>query len=651
MEIRNYGICGANSRQIIDGSFDEVEKFKPTLAIVLAGANDCGNVNALLPPAAFRKNYREMMSRLNALGARIITLTIAPLMDRAFKHSFGEKPFSGFMPNERVQLMNAIIWEEAAAAGASVIDLYSVFAETDLESVHGFIRHRRNYQGVDDGCHPTRSGYRKMARLIYDRIRALNADTTRIACIGDSITYGAYTPGEGKAELNGLNYPGLLNRMLNPVDEPAKPVADFIKKGVIYQVSMRAFSKEGNFAAITSRMKEIAATGATILYLLPFVESDPDMDRNHWSQRQKASGCDNPRNPYRISDFFKVDPEFGTEEDLKALVAAAHANGMKIIADLVYFHAGPTFAVRHPTFVVRNPDGTPADGAWAFPKLEFANPELREYLWQNMEHFIRDFDFDGYRCDVGAQIPLDFWEEGRRRIEKIKPDVIMLDEGIREDDHRAAFDIDYCWENAFLQEVLQGDATAEEFALQLQEVTDKALKGALFLRNYDNHDISNDQYEERFERRYGPRAVDMLLTYCYTHHGVPFIYCGCEFNDGARHSIFGNKGQYVIDRGGDHRQRLALLQKLAKIHSEIPAFYDGSLAYIHTNYPKEIFSYIREANGERYYVAMNFTTHPVRFLPEIDTFAPAGEPLLAARAKVIDNEIEIGSYGFIITRI
>ena len=320
---------------------------------------------------------------------------------------------------------------------------------------------------------------------------------------------------------------------------------------------------------------------------------------------------------------------------------------MKTMADLVYFHAGPTFAKRHPDFVLRNADGTPADGQWAFPKLDFGNPELRELLWANMERLVRDFDFDGFRCDVGASVPLDVWEEGRRRVEKIKPGVILLDEGTRGDDQRAVFDMNYCFANGFVEDVLRGDVPAEDFARVLDVVEAGAPRGARFLRNYDNHDIANDRGEERLERICGPRAADMLLVLCHTIGGIPFLYCGCEFNDAARHSIFANKGQYVIDRGGDHTPRQTLLRDLARLHKSEPALWRGSRAWVRTDRPEQILSYVREADGRRLYVALNFSTHPVRFAPRGLDLAGAGEPLLAARASREGGEVEIGGYGYL----
>ena len=90
---------------------------------------------------------------------------------------------------------------------------------------------------------------------------------------------------------------------------------------------------------------------------------------------------------------------------------------MKVMFDLVYFHCGPhaVFLKDHPDYIVRNPDGTPKLGDWAFPEMDIANPAVREYLYANMLSFIRDHDVDGFRCDVADMLPVDFWEEGARR--------------------------------------------------------------------------------------------------------------------------------------------------------------------------------------------------------------------------------------------
>ena len=652
MEIRNFGISGANSAVVLEKEIPEVVAFRPTLSIVLVGTNDCGNKDALRGTEAFRATLREIYARLGAAGSRIIALTIPPLMDRSFKVSFGEEPFGGFLPESRVRMANAAVVEEAARAGAALVDLHAAFSATDLESVYGYLRHRRNYDGVDDGCHPTAEGYRKMAFLVHDKIRALGWDVSRIACVGDSITYGAYERGAGEATRDGRNYPGLLHLLLEPNDAPARAVPGFVREASIYQLSLRAFTEEGTLAAAARHLPAIAATGATIVYLLPIVEADADEDRAHWSARQRASGCENPRNPYRISDFYRIDPEYGDEADLADFVRTAHANGLRVILDLVYYHAGPTFAKRHPDFVRRGEDGTAKDGQWCFPELDFDNPALREYLWDNMVHFVEKFDVDGYRCDVGDAVPLDFWEEGRRRVERVKPDVFMLCEGVRPDGQLAAFDANYCFANGLIGAVLRRDMPAADLALVVREWEARMPRGARLLRNHDNHDIANDQYDARFERLYGPCAGDLLLAFDYTMGGIPFVYCGAEFNDCARHSIFARKGQFTVDRSGDHRQRRRLLAELARIHRSEPALLETQRRFVGTGYPAEVLAFVADAPGGKgsVFVALNFSAHPLMTRPEGVSLEGA-ETLLAERAEIAGGEVSLGAYGFAILRL
>ncbi|MBO7310659.1 MAG: hypothetical protein J6U86_04630, partial [Clostridia bacterium] len=131
-----------------------------------------------------------------------------------------------------------------------------------------------------------------------------------------------------------------------------------LSKKIIYQIVFKMFTVEGTIKAATEKLKHVADIGIDIIYLSPFFEADDDMDRSAWSERQIRSGMNNPKNPYRISDYFKIDPEYGDESDLEEFVKTAHGLGLKVIFDLVYMHCGPGKFVReHPTFVQRDENG------------------------------------------------------------------------------------------------------------------------------------------------------------------------------------------------------------------------------------------------------------------------------------------------------
>ena len=227
----------------------------------------------------------------------------------------------------------------------------------------------------------------------------------------------------------------------------AKAAPEFLKDSVIYQINLRTFTPDGTLRAAERLLPHIAALGADMVYLCPVTLADDDPRPEFWSDRQKQSGLNNPKNIYRVGDYYAVDPEYGTDDDLKSFVRTAHGLGLRVLLDLVYYHCGPSaaFLAEHPDFAVRDENGEIRNGHWHFPELNFASSGLREYLWRNMEYFVREFDVDGYRCDVAGAVPLDFWEEGRRRIDALKPGLIMLaeSEGDRREEQRAAFELNY----------------------------------------------------------------------------------------------------------------------------------------------------------------------------------------------------------------
>jgi hypothetical protein len=169
-----------------------------------------------------------------------------------------------------------------------------------------------------------------------------------------------------------------------------RTLPEYVKSGVMYQLFLRPFTPEGTFKAAEAMLPHLASLGVDIIYLCPFFAADTDEDIAGWSDRQRGSNLGQPKNPYRIADYFHVDEEYGTDEDCVNFVAAAHALGMRVIFDLVYFHCGPTavFLAEHKDFVMLDEDGKIAVGEWRFPRLNFENRELRDYLISNMKALI-----------------------------------------------------------------------------------------------------------------------------------------------------------------------------------------------------------------------------------------------------------------------
>ena len=408
----------------------------------------------------------------------------------------------------------------------------------------------------------------------------------------------------------------------------AKTVPEWISRGVMYQINLRAYTPEGTLKAAEAKLKELADLGVTIVYLCPVFVADDDMDREFWSPRQKKSGMDDPRNPYRMKDFYHVDPEYGTDADLRSYVDTAHKLGLRVMLDMVYFHCGPTAVLidRDPNFVKRDKDGKIIAGPWKFPLLNFESPELREYLFKNMEQWVRDYGVDGFRMDVADRIPLDFWETARERLEKLDPDIAFLAEGIHKENQLKAFDLCYGWRfSSPARNVIVRGASARSIR-DYKEKFRKArpIGGDRVIHFIDNHDISNEDHENRTEKRYGEKGVNAALAMMFTLDGTPMLYCGQEVCDKNRHSIFGSKFGCMVDWANadsdEAKRRKAILRQLIETRNSRPELTFGELIWLDNSAETDVVTYLRKLDDRQTLILVNCRAKPV----SVDVRMPDG---------------------------
>ena len=419
---------------------------------------------------------------------------------------------------------------------------------------------------------------------------------------------------------------------------------------MIYQIFLRSFTPEGTLNAAIPMLPHVKSLGTDYVYLCPTFVQDDDMDEAYWSGNQRRCALGNPCNPYRIKDYYHVDPEYGTDDDLRRFADAVHANGMKLMLDLVYFHCGPTavFLKEHPDFIVRDEDGTPHIGDWHFPQLDYNNPELCEYMWQNMEYLVREFDADAFRCDVADLVPIDFWVEGRRRVRAIKADFIMLIEGLYEPRWREAYDLIYeFWMSASMKKVLAGTEPASHIADRRKEYEDKYIFGGTTLLNWENHDYASGTWTERPDKHFGREATDTMLFLIYTMRGEPFLYNGNEIADGNVHSIYANRhhgGNMVIAwqnaLTADGKARLALVRELDALRKSHPALSDGTMTFLPAQ-NDGILAFVRETDSERLACLVNMRSETAAY-----TLDAAAGIVCGRGASLSDNTVTLSPYGF-----
>jgi glycosidase len=380
--------------------------------------------------------------------------------------------------------------------------------------------------------------------------------------------------------------------------EPARPSRDWVRDGVVYEIFPRAFSQQGNFNGITARLDDLKALGVNILWLMPI----------HPIGQEKKKGTIG--SPYAVRDYYGINPDYGTKEDFKKLIAEAHRRGLKVIIDIVANHTSwDSVMMKWPEFYEHD-----ASGHITFPhdwsdvaELNYSNPQLRRYMTDMLKYWVREFDLDGFRCDVAEEVPTDFWENARAELDKIKPDIAMLAEGHKAELLLKAFDFDYSWPlHSSLTNALQGRRSASDLRAEWEKEFKEWPRGALHMRFSDNHD------ERRAIARFGEPAALAASALMFTLDGVPLLYNGMEVGDTTE------SGAPALF------EKLPIFWPIAERRPEFPRFYKqmmalrrssnalrrGSVEWLRNSDEARVLSYLRRTKDEEVLMAVNLSNRP-----------------------------------------
>jgi cyclomaltodextrinase len=396
---------------------------------------------------------------------------------------------------------------------------------------------------------------------------------------------------------------------------PARPSPDWLRSGVIYEIFPRDFSAAGNIAGITARLDDLHKLGVNILWTMPI---HPIGEKG----RKGEFGS-----PYSIRDYYAVDPHYGTLDDYKQFVAGAHQRGMKVIMDLVANHtAWDNVMMTNKDFYKQDGSGnviSPVPDWTDVAGLNYANPDLRQYMITMLKFWIKECDVDGFRCDAAPMVPKDFWEQVRTELSAVKPDIMMLDEGEQPDLLTNAFDVDYSWKLMWtMNDVLSHDAPASNLRRSWEEGRAQNPRDALHMRISDDHD------ETRAIARYGVRGALAASALMFTLDGVPLIYNGMEAGDAtesADPALFDKLNICWHPHQSDRPDFHAIYHSLIQLRKQNPAFRTADVQWLHNSSEATLATYVRATDKDEFLVAINFANRPLDAnveLKETNGFVP-----------------------------
>jgi glycosidase len=420
----------------------------------------------------------------------------------------------------------------------------------------------------------------------------------------------------------------------------ARPVPAWLNRSSIYELWLDAFSKEGNLRGAIPGLQHIADLGATIVYLGPIAKR---------SANPKAS-------PYSIADYNAIDPEAGSAQDLRDFVAAAHKLHLKVMLDIVYYHTAPDNIMmqKDPGFFVKTDDGKIARGFWPQPLPDFSKPEVRKYLTDSLVRWVREFEIDGFRCDVGGGIPESFWVEARKALDKVNPEVVLLSESDRPNDQVEAFDINYNFNYYLaLRSVLRDGAPAIDVRKSWQTMHDTMPRGARLLHFSDNHDWP------RAVVQFGEKGAMAASVLNFTLDGIPFIYNGQEVDD-ATATAWRQLAPIRWSDPGNHADQESIeatesmYNKLFAVRASEPALTSGTVTWINNDQPDSVLSFLRKFGNAEVLVIVNLSNRNIHVtidLPVMDYYSVQN---LLAPGKIWFSlysgrvSSDLGAFGYVV---
>ncbi len=380
----------------------------------------------------------------------------------------------------------------------------------------------------------------------------------------------------------------------------ARPSPDWLRDAIVYEIYPRAFSPGGDFKGVLPQLDRLKNLGITVLWLMPI----------HPVGKEKAKGT--LGSPYAVRDYDAINPEFGSAEDLKRLVTAAHLRGMKVLIDVVANHTSwdSVLMSKHPDWYTHDAAGkiVPPNPDWVdVADLDWSRPALREYMGGMLVRWLRDFGLDGFRCDYASGVPTDFWESVRPQLDRVRPGLAFLAESDDPALLRSAFDIDYAWDFYHaMSDALAGRKPASAVREVWQAAEARYPRGALRLRFSDNHD------QLRASGQGGLPAALAASAVMFTLDGVPLLYNGMEVGDtveSAAPALF--ERAPIQWEMAERRPHVGpYYRALAELRRAHPAFTRGTVRWLRNSDEQRVLSYERAAGGESLVVVVNLSSRP-----------------------------------------
>ncbi len=383
---------------------------------------------------------------------------------------------------------------------------------------------------------------------------------------------------------------------------------EWTKNSVLYEVNTRQYTPQGTFTAFAEHLPRLKSLGVDILWFMPIF---PIGEKNKKGELGSY---------YSVRDYLNVNPEFGTLDDFKAVLAKAHDLGFKVVIDWVPNHTSwdNKLTIEHPEWYVKDSTGNfipPIGFDWTdVIQLDWSKKELQDYMIDALKFWV-NMGVDGFRIDHPNHTPPEFWGRARTELNTIKP-VLLIGEIEKPTTYlEKGFDMNYAWELYHLTvDIAQGKQSVGKLIKYYKREWQTYPNSVYRLQFMTNHD--QNTWEGTIDTLMGPAQIP-LAAFLFTAQCVPLIYNGQEVCLNKRIKFF------VRDTiNWDTCSMTGFYRNLISLKKHNKALWNGDdggpMVRFSTGNDSTIFAYSREKGSSKVLVFLNLSKKNValKSLPE-----------------------------------
>ncbi|MBR4028225.1 MAG: alpha-amylase [Alistipes sp.] len=374
---------------------------------------------------------------------------------------------------------------------------------------------------------------------------------------------------------------------------------------VLYELNIRQFTEEGTLNAAIERLPFLRSIGIDAIWLMPIYPIGVEGRKGRLGSY------------YSISDYKGVNPEFGTKDDFRAFVSAAHAMGIKILLDWVANHTArdARWITEQPADWYERDENGVAKVPWDWTdtaKLNYANHDVWLGEIDAMRYWVEEFGVDGFRCDMAMLVPIEFWQEASWELHKLKSDIFMLAEAEEDNLFDRAFNMSYQWNvHHIMVDIAKGARRVWDLRNAIHSERARYPREAMRMSFTSNHDENSWSGSE--QSRFGAALEIMTALTFLMPSTMPLLYTGQEV--GYDHSFEFFERDAIPARVYHENRTTELYRRLIALKHRERALdageRGGDMIEIENNAKDCMITMVREVEGSRVVAILNLSPYTI----------------------------------------